>query len=631
MVYQIVINHEDGVTLKDIAAAEGIDFSRGLGFYQLTKKEKVSAGKNLVLWSQGKAVSDNTADVLTRCGLRPNADNNIQPKDIPAGHLLFVQSTSANRKISEDAAALFVVDSDDGKAASQNEGKEEEEEEVVKKPVAKKAVKSKAGTKATKKSKVKHDDDEEEDEPEGDNPVMRSEEDNLIFMMNSNPRAKLLPGPLADKLGHLWPGRVVGLEGISAQSSLEPAVLSNLVPHQPVNVPEAKEGEEDDEDEESAPRKRKSAKAPSKKASNTSSSAKNEGGKHTYKVVDEHEDGATLKEIAAEAGINHLLAFYQLTKKEKVSAGKKLALMKDGKLVSDDSAEVLQRCGLPAGKDNNIEPKHVPKGHQLFVQSTSPNRKISEDTSAAFYVISNEEDEDEDEGNDKKEDEEGEENEDEGDEGEPSKKKSKGSDVEWAISFDNDVISELLNAEDEPDEVDIDAVLGSFKHPIGTSFSGCDELVPAEAQSAALSNLSLLFTADWDTDSISIQTSVNPYTQGKYIKRASAVGSVKHYCLAQGNGYTYSSYTTEPVRIEFTGIGPTFVCSFGKRWSAMIGSAGGHPFVYCNEIAYDNSDGSSSQVDLLDLPKGASQIDRLNAIIAYNIKWFVAHCGNCEH
>jgi hypothetical protein len=120
MPFKIVVEHEDGTTLKQIAAAEGVDFSRGLGYYELIKKEKVSAGKNLVLWSNNKVVSEDAVEVLRRCGLRPNADNNIQPSNIPPNHKLFVQSTSSNRKISEDAAVLFVVDDEE----EDNEGEE---------------------------------------------------------------------------------------------------------------------------------------------------------------------------------------------------------------------------------------------------------------------------------------------------------------------------------------------------------------------------------------------------------------------------------------------------------------------------------------------------------------------------
>jgi hypothetical protein len=128
MPYKIVIEHDDGSTLKQIAAAKGIDFSRGEGFYELVKKEKVSAAKNLVLWSNGKLVSDDPTLVRTRCGLRPNVENMIQPSNVPANHKLFVQSTSATRKIPEDAAVLFVVDIEEDDVEEAEDEQDEEEE-----------------------------------------------------------------------------------------------------------------------------------------------------------------------------------------------------------------------------------------------------------------------------------------------------------------------------------------------------------------------------------------------------------------------------------------------------------------------------------------------------------------------
>lgn len=115
--------HADGVTMKEIAAEKNVDFSRGEGYYQLMKKEKVSAKKKMVLFKDGKLLTDDDAAIRKLCNLK-TGDADIAPSSIPDGHQLFVQSTSANRKISEDAAVLFVVEGE----GSDAEGEEEEEE-----------------------------------------------------------------------------------------------------------------------------------------------------------------------------------------------------------------------------------------------------------------------------------------------------------------------------------------------------------------------------------------------------------------------------------------------------------------------------------------------------------------------
>ena len=129
MPYKLISEHEDGVTLKQIAQELEIDFSRGEGFYELVKKEKVSAKKNLVLFKNGKLLSDKVAEVRKLCGLAAGGDVDIQPKNIPANHQLFVQSTSPNRKIADDASVLFVVDNlDDEDGEGEDEGGEEDED-----------------------------------------------------------------------------------------------------------------------------------------------------------------------------------------------------------------------------------------------------------------------------------------------------------------------------------------------------------------------------------------------------------------------------------------------------------------------------------------------------------------------
>jgi len=117
--YKLVSDHEDGVTMKEIASAEGIDFSRGEAFYELTKKEKVSAKKGLLIFQDGKFLADDVPSIRTQLLKVSAGDVDIAPSNVPGRSQLFVQSTSANRKIPEEAAVVFVVEGSDSEVCFQ--------------------------------------------------------------------------------------------------------------------------------------------------------------------------------------------------------------------------------------------------------------------------------------------------------------------------------------------------------------------------------------------------------------------------------------------------------------------------------------------------------------------------------
>ena len=232
-----------------------------------------------------------------------------------------------------------------------------------------------------------------------------------------------------------------------------------------------------------------------------------------YKIVSEHEDGVTLKQIAAELEIDFSRGegFYELVKKEKVSAKKKLVLFKNGKLLSDESIEVRRLCGLVIGGDIDIQPSNIPANHQLFVQSTSPNRKISEDAAVLFTVDILEEDENEDEEGDG-------DGENDDDDGEPAAKRQ-ATGPKYAVKFDA-----LLTAMDGEFDGD-SAVL--FNVPIGNMFTGCDEIVPEDAQKAAIWQLYQLFRVQWEENEFHFEIEDDDcYGIPEYYARASARGEI---------------------------------------------------------------------------------------------------------
>jgi hypothetical protein len=128
-------------------------------------------------------------------------------------------------------------------------------------------------------------------------------------------------------------------------------------------------------------------------------------------------------------------------------------------------------------------------------------------------------------------------------------------------------------------------------------------------------HLSHLFRVQWDENAIRIE-----YETNQDLRRVSAIGSLSAF---QGHATS--------VRIEFFGAVPLFVVCYGRHWGLLLGSNGGHPFLFCNEIGYGNSDGSSRQRNLKALPNTTSKVDQLNALFAYNIKWFLEHASDSQH
>eukprot|EP00756_Hemistasia_phaeocysticola_P061309 Hpha_TRINITY_DN4796_c0_g1::TRINITY_DN4796_c0_g1_i1::g.130640::m.130640 len=87
----------------------------------------------------------------------------------------------------------------------------------------------------------------------------------------------------------------------------------------------------------------------------------------------------TMTELCAAAGVAYKSGqgFYQLAKPEKVSANKKLiAIHLDGRCVQGDG--VRDQVGLGSG-DTLVNPGGL-GGWSLFVQTTSPNRKLTPGT-----------------------------------------------------------------------------------------------------------------------------------------------------------------------------------------------------------------------------------------------------------
>eukprot|EP00808_Paulinella_micropora_P023442 g48898.t1 len=151
--FRICDVQNEGDTLQDVAEREGVQFFKGQGFYQVGgKAETVGPNKEIVLISK-KYPSKGTANAKkARQLLQVGDGQKIQLKDTTSDKFwIFVQSTSANRKLEVGSRCLFRVDKEDqDEQDSETGGKLEESQ-----PKTEKTEKPSAGSSAEQKAKRK--------------------------------------------------------------------------------------------------------------------------------------------------------------------------------------------------------------------------------------------------------------------------------------------------------------------------------------------------------------------------------------------------------------------------------------------------------------------------------------------
>jgi hypothetical protein len=77
--------------------------------------------------------------------------------------------------------------------------------------------------------------------------------------------------------------------------------------------------------------------------------------------------------------------FYQLSKSEKIQENKEVILVDEfGQMFTGTDARNM--IGVPFGKRGNVSSKSIPRGYQVFIQSTSFNRKLVKDTEFLYEV-----------------------------------------------------------------------------------------------------------------------------------------------------------------------------------------------------------------------------------------------------
>jgi hypothetical protein len=336
----------------------------------------------------------------------------------------------------------------------------------------------------------------------------------------------------------------------------------------------------------------------------------------TYRLVTEHAN-ATMKDIAAAEGFEFPTGsgYYQLTKKETISDSKGL-ILRSGPKYQSNPAEVRHQCGVAITGEVVLKPSNVPTGKQLFVQSTSANRKIPEDAIVLFIVEGGAEGSDDDQ---------------------PKKKKRGAPKGEFAIKFE-----ELLQELDEKgDQFDDEDLQGFFNVPIGTKWNDCDCNVPKKLQLSSLWQLCQLSQVQWD--SLDIETPPDSNT----IVKISGRGTLNLFPKAdddeEGEGEEEEEEDDESrdvdVRLEYREVSSTdspvfiYLTAIGNLWGCALGVRGQLPFVVCNEIQETASDdGNGFPAPLLLTAASASSTlshkERFESVLGNMIVNFNLACRN---
>jgi len=105
-----VFNVEADTSIKDFVVKMGLTFKTGRGFYEFTKPEIITDNKEIILMKK------TTGELYEGAGTRKLANivsdggtRKLKPSDIPE-YRVFIQSTSANRKLIGDTGFLYEVD-----------------------------------------------------------------------------------------------------------------------------------------------------------------------------------------------------------------------------------------------------------------------------------------------------------------------------------------------------------------------------------------------------------------------------------------------------------------------------------------------------------------------------------------
>lgn len=104
-----ILSVQNDISIKDFVILSGIVFKTGRGFYELSKTEKISYKKDIVLQhiTSGEFYSGKSAKKML--SLPDIGKKTTRLSDVPTGYLAFIQSTSYNRKLKANTKFLYDI------------------------------------------------------------------------------------------------------------------------------------------------------------------------------------------------------------------------------------------------------------------------------------------------------------------------------------------------------------------------------------------------------------------------------------------------------------------------------------------------------------------------------------------
>ncbi|MGL6340769.1 MAG: hypothetical protein ACRC80_16710, partial [Waterburya sp.] len=103
-----VLKVDTDISIKAFVLENGLTFKTGRGFYEFTKKETIQAKKEIILMDRKTGDFFAGEAVRELLGIPQGETVKIKPNNIEK-YIVFVQSTSANRKLMADTKFLYEV------------------------------------------------------------------------------------------------------------------------------------------------------------------------------------------------------------------------------------------------------------------------------------------------------------------------------------------------------------------------------------------------------------------------------------------------------------------------------------------------------------------------------------------
>lgn len=107
---------DENTPIKDFVTENGLKFKQGRGFYEFTKTETIQGRKEIVLMDRKTGDLFSGEGAREMLGLPPGETVRIRPANLEK-YVVFVQSTSSNRKLMGGSRFLYEVEDYDGARA----------------------------------------------------------------------------------------------------------------------------------------------------------------------------------------------------------------------------------------------------------------------------------------------------------------------------------------------------------------------------------------------------------------------------------------------------------------------------------------------------------------------------------